>query len=228
MLNVKIKSAQVHHSDVGGQSCSVARAAHSAGHVPNLVLLRSNANFTSIADGDDEDSVGVENYHLLALEDRDATEPSHPNTVETKLEEYDHQKARGDPGAGQRAVQRRRVHGEVPVRQQGHPRSTQHPVHQVSGYWRSQSYNDFRYQQEHNGNAVQEHQWVAYEQVEIAAALATIRTAEQLTSRFRQIEKHVEANFSHQQRGLLLSVITSESAEALEVQRHSPLQEATA
>ena len=51
-------------------------------------------------------------------------------------------------------------------------------------------------------NAVQEHQRVVYDQVDIAAALGTSRTAAQMTSRFRDIESNVEASFSHQQRGL--------------------------
>ena len=42
----------------------------------------------------------------------------------------------------------------------------------------------------------------------------------QMTSRFRDVENNVEANISHQQRGLL-SEVTSESAQALEAQRHS-------
>ena len=41
------------------------------------------------------------------------------------------------------------------------------------------------YQQEHFENAAQEHQRVVYEEVQIAAALATSRTAAQMTSRFR-------------------------------------------
>ena len=61
---------------------------------------------------------------------------------------------------------------------------------------------------------------VAYEQVQIAAILATNRTAAHVTSRFREIENNVEAYFSHQQRRLLPE-ITSEPAQALEVQRHS-------
>ena len=53
----------------------------------------------------------------------------------------------------------------------------------------------------------------AYEQVDTAAALATSRTVAHMTSRFRDIENNVEANFRHQQRGLL-SEISSESAQA--------------
>ena len=49
--------------------------------------------------------------------------------------------------------------------------------------WRNQCHSALPYQQEHFENAAQEHQMVAYEQVEIAAALATSRTAVQMTSR---------------------------------------------
>ena len=47
-----------------------------------------------------------------------------------------------------------------------------------------------------------------------------------MTSRFRDIENNVEAQFSLQQRRLL-SEITSESAQVLEPQRHTLVQEAT-
>ena len=85
---------------------------------------------------------------------------------------------------------------------------------------RNQSCNALQYQQEQFVNAAQEHQRVACEQVEVAAAFATNRTAAQMTTRVRDIEKNVEANFRHQKRGLL-SENTSESAQALEAQRHS-------
>ena len=67
---------------------------------------------------------------------------------------------------------------------------------------------------------------VASEEVK-SAALATNCTAAQMTSRFRDIEHNVEANFSQQQRGSL-SEITFESAQALEAQRLSLVREATA
>ena len=52
-----------------------------------------------------------------------------------------------------------------------------------------------QYQQEQFVNAAQEHQRVAYEQVEISAAFATNRTAAQMTSRFRDIENNVDGEF---------------------------------
>ena len=55
-----------------------------------------------------------------------------------------------------------------------------------------------RYQQEQLENAVQEHQWIANEQVGITAAVATSSTAAQVTSRFRDIGDDAEANFSKQ------------------------------
>ena len=45
-----------------------------------------------------------------------------------------------------------------------------------------------QYQQEQSENGVQKHQRLDFEQVETAAALATSRTAAQITSRFRDIE----------------------------------------
>ena len=48
-------------------------------------------------------------------------------------------------------------------------------------------------------NAAQEHQRIAYEQVDISDSLATNRTAAHMTSRFRDIKNNVEANFSPQQ-----------------------------
>ena len=38
--------AQVHHSDVGDQSGSITRNAHSTGCEPNLILLQSNTNLS--------------------------------------------------------------------------------------------------------------------------------------------------------------------------------------
>ena len=64
---------------------------------------------------------------------------------------------------------------------------------------RNQSYNALQYQQEQFENAAQEHQRRDHEHVEIAAALATNRTAAHMTSGFRDIENDVEAHFSHQQ-----------------------------
>ena len=87
----------------------------------------------------------------------------------------------GRPGS----TQRRREDGEVPALQQRHLYNTQNLLHQVRDYWRSQSYNALHYQQEKFENAVQEHQRVAYDQVEIAAALATSCTAAQMTSSCR-------------------------------------------
>ena len=109
------------------------------------------------------------------------------------------QMARGDPGAVHRAAQRHRVYAEAAVLQKGLPHDNQHLMHDVRDHWRSQSFNALQYQQEQVANAAYEHQRVAYEQVDIAAAPATNHTGH-VTSRFRDIENNVEANFSHQQR----------------------------
>ena len=90
---------------------------------------------------------------------------------------------------------------------------------------RNQSYSALRYHQEQFKNAAQEHQRVAYEQVEIAAALATSRTAAHSASRFRDI---MLRRISVVNKRGLLSELASESAQALEGQRHSLFQEATA
>ena len=84
-------------------------------------------------------------------------------------------------------------------------------------YWRNQGYNALHYEQEPFENAVQERQWAAYEQVEIAAAVATRRTAAQMTSSFRDTTTERS-----------LSEITSECAQALEAQRPSGIHEAAA
>ena len=63
-------------------------------------------------------------------------------------------------------------------------------VHRVRDFGRSQSYNALHHQQEQFRHAVQEHQRVTHDQVEIAAALAASRTPSQLTSRFRDTGKH--------------------------------------
>ena len=46
-LHFEDRSAQVHHSDVGDQSVSIARNAHSAGYEPYLIPPRCNTNFMS-------------------------------------------------------------------------------------------------------------------------------------------------------------------------------------
>ena len=104
------------------------------------------------------------------------------------LEDYGLQTARRDPGAVPRAAQRKSVHEEGPALQ-GHPYNDQNLVHQVRDLWRS--CNALHYQQKQFDNAVQEHLRVAYGQVEISAALASSRIEEQMTSRFRDIEKNV-------------------------------------
>ena len=62
-------------------------------------------------------------------------------------------------------------------------------VHQVRDFGRSQSHNALHHQQEQFKHAVQEHQRVTHDQVEIAAAVAPSRTPSQMTSRFRDTEK---------------------------------------
>ena len=48
------RSAEVHHSEAGDQSGSVATNAHATGYEANLFVPESITNFMSMADGDDE------------------------------------------------------------------------------------------------------------------------------------------------------------------------------
>ena len=113
------------------------------------------------------------------------------------------QTAPGDRGAVQRAVRRRRVPGGVSEPPQVFLHAL---VHRVSDFWRSQGYDALHHQQEQFENAVQEHRRAAYEQVETAAAHASSRAAAHMTSRLKEIENKVEANFSHQQRRLFTEI----------------------
>ena len=105
----------------------------------------------SIADGDDEDLLGIEHIQLEQA----------PSSI--SLEDHLLQVARRDPGAVHRAAQRHEVHGEFPVLPHGFPCSAQHMIHDVRDYWRNPSYNCLavRYQQERFEHAVQEHQRAA-------------------------------------------------------------------
>ena len=122
------------------------------------------------------------------------------------------QTARRDPGTVQRSAH--------PVPPQVFLHDVQNFGSRLRDYCRSQGYSALQHQQEQFENAVQQHQRVVYDQVEIAAVFAVIHAAAQMVSRFGHLENHVETNFSNQQRGLL-SEITSVSAQALEAQRHS-------
>ena len=59
----------------------------------------------------------------------------------------------------------------------------------------SRSYNAMHHQQEQSENAVEEHQPAEYGQVQMAAACATSRAAAHVTSRFRDTDNIIEANF---------------------------------
>ena len=102
---------------------------------------------------------------------------------------------------------------QYPILPQGIPHDTQHLMHDF-GDSRNQCYSALHYKREQFEHAAQKHQRVAYEEVQTAAALATSRTAAQMTFRFRDIENNAEAILSQQQRGLL-SEITYESAHSL-------------
>ena len=97
-------------------------------------------------------------------------------------------------GAVYPAAQRQTVYREVPILPQGILHNTQHLVHDMRDYWKKPVYSALHYQQEPFDNAAQEHQRVAYNKVQNAVALATSRTAAQMTSRFRDIENNCEAN----------------------------------
>ena len=57
-------SAHVHSSDVSGQSGYNAGIARSTGYEPNVGLDESGTHFTSIADGDDADQMGIETFSV--------------------------------------------------------------------------------------------------------------------------------------------------------------------
>ena len=57
-------SAQVHQADVKGRSGSIVKTARSTGHEPNLIQYESGTRLMSIADGDDEDLMGMDNSQL--------------------------------------------------------------------------------------------------------------------------------------------------------------------
>ena len=100
-----------------------------------------------------------------------------------------------DWGSVYRAAQMQAVNGEVSTLPHGSRQNTQHLMHDMREHWRNQGCSALHYQHGQCESAVLEHQRVAYEQVEIAAALATSRTAAPMASRFRDIENHVETNF---------------------------------
>ena len=102
---------------------------------------------------------------------------------------YAPQTARRDPGAVQRAAQRRGVHGEVSVPLQVFPNDLENFDHLTRDSWRNQSYDALQYQQEQFEYAVPEHQRAACAQGELSAAVATRRTAAQGTSRFSSTTK---------------------------------------
>ena len=91
-------SAQVHHADVSGRSGSIARTARSTGHEPNLIQYESGTHLMSIADGDDEDLMGMENCQLEQA------------PFSLSLEVHVLQVARGDPGAVHRPARRHAVY----------------------------------------------------------------------------------------------------------------------
>ena len=208
-------SAQVHHSDVSGQSGFNSRMARSTGYEPNVGLDESGTVLMFTADGDDEDLMGIENYQLGEA----------PPLI--TLDDHVVQTGRRDPGAVCRAAQRQAVDGEVPIFPQGLLHNTRHSMHDVVDYWRNQGNAALHLKWEQFENAAQENQRVAREGVQNAAVLSTSRTAAQMTSMFRVIENNAEANFSQQQRGLL-SEVTSESAQALKAHRHTQIYGATA
>ena len=115
-------SAQVHHSDVSGQSGYNSRMARSTGYEPDVGLDESGTVLMSTADGDDEDLMGIEYYQL-----GEAPPPS-------SLEDHVVQIARGDPGAVCRAAQRQAEDGEVPILPQGLLDNTQHSMHDVGDH----------------------------------------------------------------------------------------------
>ena len=75
-------------------------------------------------------------------------------------------------------------------------------MHDMRDDCRDQGYSALHFQQETSKVLPKNMQRVLFEEVQTAAALASSRTAAQMTSRFRDMENDVEANFSHQQHAL--------------------------
>ena len=92
---------------------------------PTSFKKKVEPTFWSIADGDDEDLVGVDKSQL-----------GQPQSS-LSLEDHVLEMARRVPGAGHRAAQKHMVHGEYPAPPQGFLYSTQHLVHHVRDYWRN-------------------------------------------------------------------------------------------
>ena len=57
-------SAQVHQSDASGQPGYNARTERSTGYEPNVGVDECETTFMSIADGDDDDLIGIESSQL--------------------------------------------------------------------------------------------------------------------------------------------------------------------
>ena len=117
------------------------------------------------------------------------TTPTFIGTANGDLKNHVLQTARRDPGAVQRAAQRRREHGEVSVPPQVLFLSilkTSFTKSRIIGgiKW----YNALHHQKFQD--AVQQHQRVSYEQVEIAAALVTSQKAAQILPAPETLKKY--------------------------------------
>ena len=132
----------------------------------------------SIADGDDEDLMGLENVQF----------GQSPPLTSLKVMLF--------KWHGETHVQ----FTELPTGKQcifprGIPYITQHVMHDRRNHWRNQGFSALHYQQKPFENAAPYHlNGVAYEEVRIAAALATSRTAAQMTSRSETLRIMLDRN----------------------------------
>ena len=94
-----------------------ARTERSTGYRPNVGVNESETTFMSIADGDDDDLIGIENSQLGQV------------PLVLSLEDHVLQIARESPGAVFRAAKKQAAFGEVPDFPDIIPYNTQHLMH---------------------------------------------------------------------------------------------------
>ena len=109
---------------------------------PTLGPDESGTYFMSIADGDDEDLMGIED--------------SQPGQAPLETRVQFTQQTKG-----------KHKYGGIPTIPQGIAFNTQHLMHHMRDHWRSQGYNALHYQQEQFESAAQEHERVAHEEVKL-------------------------------------------------------------
>ena len=122
----QVISAQVHHSDVSGQSGSIASTARSTGFEPQpFVNMKVERILCPSRTAMMKTHGNSELYQL------------HQAPPSQRFEDHVLHEARVDPEAIHRAAQRHTVHGEFP-RTSTRTYSTQHMTHDARDCWRNQ------------------------------------------------------------------------------------------